>query len=103
MAATSNMRLKWPNPPGSFLVTEIPLEALPSPAAVVDMDGTLLGANTAWGTAHPIATPGASALEWCTADLRAAILSGIRQAIGGEMPRFTQDYGAPEPARRITV
>src|SRR5947209_6618267 len=102
MAAISNMQLKWPNPMDVSPVGEISLDALPTAAAVVDSEGDILALNSDWRIAHPTSTPGSSAVEWCSRELREALLGGIRRAIGGENPRSVQDYEAADLPRRIT-
>ena len=103
MAAISNMRLKLPNQPDLSTVGDIPLEALPVAAAIVDSDGTILALNSGWITTHPNATLGSAALEWCDAETGKTLSVGIRAVISGENPRFVHDYGPAELPRRITV
>jgi len=102
MAAISNMQLKWPNPTDLSPVADVPLDALPTPAAVVNADGALLAANLLWRSAHTNASPGADGLEWCDPELRAGLLTAIQRAIAGQAG-VVQDYGTPESPRRITV
>src|SRR4051812_44292164 len=103
MAAISNMRLKWTNPQGLSPIADIPLDAIPTPAAVVDATGAILATNADWRNAHPNAISGANALEWCSAELCQTLLNAIERAIAGEIPRFSQDYGPDDLPRRITV
>jgi len=103
MAAISNMRLKWPNPVEVSPVADIPLDALPTAAAVVDAFGAILAANADWLAAHPNSKPGSSAIEWCGEELRDGVLAAIQRTVNGEPGRFSQDYGPAELPRRITV
>jgi two-component system, cell cycle sensor histidine kinase and response regulator CckA len=103
MAAISNMRLKLPNQPEFASIGEIPLEALPAAAALVDANGDILALNSDWLASHPNAVTGGTVLECCGDSLRDAVLMGIRGVISGENPRFIQDYGPPDFPRRITA
>ena len=103
MAAISNMRLKLPNQPDLARVEEVPLEALPTAAAIVDPNGDILAMNSEWRTAHPDSAPGSSVLDCCGAEFSKALLGAIHGAISGENPRFVQDYGSADLPRRLTV
>jgi signal transduction histidine kinase/CheY-like chemotaxis protein len=93
MAAISNMRLQSPNQRG---VCELPLGALPIPAALVDSQGTLLAANEAWIALRPQSALGKNSLDWCSTDVGEALVRGIRNAAEGGESSFAKEYTTPE-------
>jgi signal transduction histidine kinase len=99
MAAISNIRLKWPE----TSPIDVPLNAIPVPAAVLEANGVILAVNSEWALAHPNCAPGQDGLDWCGEELKGALLSGIQQAVGAGDPRFSRDYGPDENRRRITI
>jgi signal transduction histidine kinase/CheY-like chemotaxis protein len=103
MAAISNIRLQWPNQPGVSPLADIPLEALPMPAALVDSNGVLLAVNNEWVGYHPEAAPGRDGLDWCSPEIREALVEGIQRALASSHPRFTHDFGPDNNRRRVTV
>jgi signal transduction histidine kinase/CheY-like chemotaxis protein len=103
MAAISNIQLKWPNQPEVSPGAEIPLEALPMPVSVVDLNGIVLAANTEWAERHPDAAPGQPGLDWCSPEVRESLAAGIQRALGPGHPRFTHEFGPDANRRRLTV
>src|SRR3954470_4571606 len=103
MAAISNIRLKWPNQTEVAPLSEVPVEALPMPAALVDANGILLAANGEWLGNHPEASPGMNGLDWCPPDTREALVEGIQRALGPGHPRFTHDFGPDNNRCRLIV
>jgi signal transduction histidine kinase/CheY-like chemotaxis protein len=99
MAAISNVRLTWPDASQA----EVPVDAIPIPAAVLDANGVLLAFNPEWALAHPHHSPGHQGLDWCGDELRGALLGGIQQVMGAGHPRFGQDFGPDESRRRISI
>jgi signal transduction histidine kinase/CheY-like chemotaxis protein len=97
------VRPKWPSQAEVAPVAEVPLDALPLPAAVLDANGTILAVNSEWTDAHPQATPGKYGLEWCDEELRETLLGGIQGAIGGGQPRFSHEFGPDTSRRRIMI
>src|SRR3954451_17997805 len=105
MAAVSkNIPAKWPNSANLSPFETIPLEAFPAATAVVDPEGILLQANSAWRAAHPAALEGTSALEWCGEALRRDLHRAIQRAAAGAQPRSSKDYIAGDGAsRRVLI
>src|ERR671913_561138 len=101
MAAISNMQLKLPPEPGVSSAGDVPIAALPIPAAVLDAQGVIIAVNAEWTLAHPHSAPGNDGLDWCSDELREALLGGIQKAIGAGNPRFSHDYGPDNSRRRI--
>jgi two-component system, cell cycle sensor histidine kinase and response regulator CckA len=103
-AVSNNIRLQWPEQTATCRPTEIPIDLLPTAAAVVDAEGIVLAANPDWRASHPTAVEGASAVEWCAETLRRELYRGIQRAAGGDQPRSTHDYTAADGcSRRILV
>jgi two-component system cell cycle sensor histidine kinase/response regulator CckA len=103
MAATSNLRLKWPEQDDLSPVNEVQLDALPLPAAVLDTNGIILALNQEWSAAHPNSAPGSDGLDWCSEDVREVLLDGVRQAVGPGNSRFSHEFGPSQSRHRITV
>ena len=106
MAAISNMRLKWPNPPDVFAGRASPLDALPARPPSSTPTARCSPPIADWAAAHPNADPGSDALDWCADDLRAGFLDGIRRVIEADAPRSAHDYGPdelPPPHHRFGV
>jgi two-component system, cell cycle sensor histidine kinase and response regulator CckA len=89
--------------------TDLPLEALPFPAAVLDGSGVIVAVNSEWLSAHPAAAAGESCLRWCdeihglAGDLRTEFLAGIDNVLARRQERFSQDYGAAGNGRRRLI
>jgi len=105
MAAVSNgLRVKWDGQPASTIPAGIPLELLPTAAAIVDPDGIVLAANPDWLACHPAATEGTSALAWCEDARRRELQRGIQRAAGVSHLRSHYDYTAEDGcSRRVVV
>jgi signal transduction histidine kinase/CheY-like chemotaxis protein len=88
---------------------DIPIDALPFPAAIVNRGGTIVRINFEWQAAHPACGPGTGFQGWCEAvhaerpELGAALLSAARAIVDGAPDRFVQDYGPEEDRCRISV
>jgi two-component system, cell cycle sensor histidine kinase and response regulator CckA len=103
-AASTNFDLKWPEQPAISRPAEIPLDLLPTPAAVVDPEAIVLAANPDWRACHPTAVEGASVLDWCSEVLRRDLYRAIQRAAGGGQIRSSHDYTGPDGfGRRIVV
>jgi two-component system, cell cycle sensor histidine kinase and response regulator CckA len=105
MAAVSNqLGAEWANRASLSPATAIPLEALPAAAAIVNPEGVLLAANSAWRAAHPASLEGVSALEWCNDVLRRDLHRAIQRAADAAQARSSQDYTAADgSSRRLLI
>jgi len=103
-AVSNNFRLKWSDQTATTRPAEIPLDLLPTAAAIVDAEGVVLAANLDWRACHPTAVEGASALDWCSETLRRELHRGIQRAVGGTQARSAHEYtGSNGCGRRIVV
>ncbi|MBZ5586607.1 MAG: hypothetical protein LAQ30_31355, partial [Acidobacteriia bacterium] len=108
MSIAADFRINWRAEPAEG-AAEVPLEALPFEAALVDGGGLIAAANSAWLAAHPKAAAGASCAKWCdrihesSPDLRAGLLAGLEHVLNGREKRFEQNYGSPASPSRILV
>lgn len=92
MATASNSRIRWQQ------FEELPLDALPFPAAIVNRQTNFVSANPEWTATFADCLPGQPFQHWCSLihpvapDLAAALRKGTERVIAdGE--RFTQAHG----------
>src|ERR1051325_4033166 len=104
MAAISNVRVQWPSRPETEPAPAFPVDSIPCAAALVDGEGVVLSANGEWLAVPPNGRAASSALEWCAAELRDAVLFAIHNVADGIEKRFTKEYTAADAhCRRLSV
>ena len=97
MATVSNPRIQWEQAE-ALPLTEVPLEALPFAAAVLNHQGIFVLANSLWTTSYEDSGPGQRFESWCASrhpsspELARALMEGAQRSLAqGE--RFAQAYG----------
>ena len=96
MASASNVRVGWQQPEAST-VPEVPLAALPFPAAIADRSGVLSATNSGWLEAYPAAIPGSPPEEYLailhatSAERRNVMAEGIQDLLDGAKEHFVQE------------
>ncbi len=97
MATVSKLGLQW-NEEESRAFTGLSLEALPFPAASLDVNGIVQQVNADWVSAHPESSTGKHLSTWIDAvcgdnkELRTTIAGGFQEVAQGRQPRFEQQF-----------
>jgi len=109
MAPVSNVRVSWQAGPGLLSLSEVPIEALPFPAAIVSSGGTITQTNREWQSVHQAFGPRTGFADWCETvhadrpERAASLVAAGRSILEGAPDRFIQDYGPDEAPCRISI